>query len=154
MQPQTPPPEPQVSTQVLIRIVIALLAVWTAIAGLVLLAFQGSSSGALGAGTEDEAAQRLLGAHLLVLVPVYLLLAWRPQRFILLMWLPFVAQAVSVLVIGYNMLEGDTAVGDGILAFTVSVIFVALLGYLWVADQRTLARMRLEAEELAQSDEP
>lgn len=154
MVSETPRPQTQVSTELIIRIVILLLAVWTAIAGVALLAFQGATTGALGAGLEDEGAQRLLGGHLLILVPVYVFLAWRPERFLLLLWLPFAAQAVVVLVIGYNMLEGDTDVGDGILAFTVSLIFVVLLGFLWITDQRTLARLKMEAESTGDLPKP
>ena len=125
---------------------ILLVAVWDTVAGLVLLAFHGASSGALGAGLEDEAAQRLLGAHLLVLVPAYFLLAWKLERYQGLLWLPFGAQAAFVLVSGYNMLQGDTAVGDAILAFAVSLIFVALLSFLWVTEQRTVARLKADIE--------
>ena len=139
-------PRATISTELTTRVVIVLVAVWDLFAGLVLLAFHGASRGALGAGVEDEAGQRLLGAHLLVLVPVYLTLAWRPQRFLPLLWLPFAAQGAVVLVIGYNMLEGDTDVGDGLLAFAVSLIFVLMLGFLWVAEQRTVAQLKSEAE--------
>ncbi|HXH22917.1 MAG TPA: hypothetical protein VNN10_12895 [Dehalococcoidia bacterium] len=135
-----------ISTEILTRLVILLIAAWDAIAGLVLLAFRGASAGALGAGVEDRAGQRLLGAHLLVLVPVYLILAWKPRRFVQLLWLPFAAQGAVVLVIGYNMLEGDTEFGDGILAFAVGLIFVVLLAFLWVSEQRTIARLKSEAE--------
>ena len=135
-----------VSTQLLTRVVVILVGVWDAVAGLMLIAFQGSGTGALGAGVEDTAGQRLLGAHLLVLVPLYVLIAVRPQKYIGLIWLPFAAQAVVVLVVGYNMLKGDTEVGDGLLAFAVSIIFVALLGFLWITEQRTMARAQMEDE--------
>jgi hypothetical protein len=62
------------------------------------------------------------------------------------MWLPFANQAVIVLVIGYNLLKGDTDVSDGILAFVVGLIFVALLGFLWVSEQRTVASMKADQE--------
>ncbi len=155
-QPTAEPPAPHatVSTQLLWRVVIILIAVWDSVAGLVLLAFRGASTGALGAGLEDHAAQRLLGVHLLVLVPVYLHLAWRPERYRGLLWLPFAAQAGVVLVIGYNMVLGQTEVGDGALAFAVSLIFSALLAFLWVTEQRTLARMKADAEMEGPSQPP
>jgi hypothetical protein len=143
-----------VSTDILTRLVIVLVAVWDAFAGLVLLAFHGASAGALGAGVEDEAGQRLLGAHLLVLVPVYLVLAWKPRRFVPLLWLPFGQQAAVALVVAYSMLKGDTDFGDGMLAFTVSLIFVVLLAFLWVTEQRTLARLKSEEEIAALSRPP
>jgi hypothetical protein len=140
-------PEATVSTQILFRLVIILIAAWDVVAGLILIAFQGAGTSALGAGVEDEAGQRLLGAHLLILVPVYFLLALKPQKYIGLIWLPFAAQSAVVLVVGYNMLKGDTEVGDGLLAFAVSLIFVALLGFLWVTEQRTIARLQMEQEQ-------
>lgn len=139
-------PQATVSTQLLTRVVILLIAIWDSLAGLVLLAFQGAGTGALGAGLEDVAAQRLLGAHLLVLVPLYGLLAWRLDHYRGLMWLPFSAQAAVMLVIGYNMLEGDTSFGDGILGFGFSLVFVSLLSFVWVTEQRTLAHMQMEAK--------
>jgi hypothetical protein len=102
---------------------------------------------------EDEAGKRLLGVHLLILVPVYLLLAFRLQRYLALLWLPIAAQASVVLVIGYNMLKGDTKFGDGILAFAVSLIFVALLGFLWITERRTAARLQME-EQQAEREPP
>jgi hypothetical protein len=140
------PPRPQatVSTDILMRIVIGLLAVWDAVAGLVLVASHAASAGALGAGVEDEAGKRLLGAHLLVLVPVYLLLAIRLDRYLALVWLPIAAQAAVVLVIGYNMLQGDTSFGNGILAFAVSLIFLVLMGFLWITERRVTARLQME----------
>jgi hypothetical protein len=143
-----------VSTDILTRLVIILVAIWNAFAGLVLVAFHGASTGALGAGVEDEAGQRLLGAHLLVLVPVYLVLAWKPRRLVPLLWLPFGQQGVVVLVIAYNMLKGDTDFADGMLAFTVGLIFVVLLAFLWVTEQRTLARIKAEEEIAAISRPP
>lgn len=151
MQDEAPRPQATVSTEVITRVVILLVAVWDAFAGLVLVAFHGASTGALGAGVADEAGQRLLGAHLLLLVPVYVFLAWNPRRFVPLLWLPFAAQGTVVLVVGYNMLKGDTDFGDGILAFAVSLIFVVLLAFLWVTEQRTVARLQAEAQEIESS---
>src|SRR3970040_2125355 len=123
------PPEVTVSARLLMRMVIVLVAFWSLAEGLVLLAFQGAATGALGAGVEDEGGQRLLGAHLLILIPAYLLIAWRLDRYYALVWLPLAAQAGAALVVGFSMLNGTTAIGDGILPFAVGLIFVTLLGY-------------------------
>jgi hypothetical protein len=150
MQVEPPRHQATVSTDLLTRIVILMVALWDGAAGLVLVGFQGTSTGALGAGVEDPAGQRLLGAHLLVLVPAFVIIAVRLQRYAGLLWLPFASQAVVALVVGYNMLEGDTSLGNGILAFAVSLIFVTLLGFLWVTEQRTTARLQLEAQQKQQ----
>ncbi len=139
-----PPPEPQVSTKVMTRIIIALIALWDLAAGLVLLAFHGASSGALGVGVREDAGQRLVGVQMLVLVPAYLLIAWRPQRYGGFLWLPFVAQLSVVLVVGYSIITGETDFGDGILAVAVGIIFVALLGFIWMTEQRTVARQKMD----------
>jgi hypothetical protein len=130
-----------ISTRILTRVVIGLIALWSLAAGLMLVAFQGSaSSGALGAGLSDFAGQRLVGAHLLVLVPVYLLLIWRTDRYRGLLWLPFAAQLAVVLSIGSSILEGHSDFEDGILALAVSTIFAALFAFVWVSEVRSVAR--------------
>jgi hypothetical protein len=139
-------PDAAISTRLLMRIIIALIATWSLLEGIVLVAFQGAASGALGAGIVDKAGQRLVGAHLLILVPAYLLIAWRPDRFQALLWLPFAGQGVVALTIGYAILTGDTDFGDGILAVAVGAIFTALLGFVWISEQRTVAQRQFEAE--------
>lgn len=141
------PAETSISTTVLTRILIALIAVWSLLAGVVLVFFQGTGSGALGAGVEDIAGQRLLGAHLIVLAPVYALIAWRSKQYRGLFWLPFASQLAAFFAVGYNILIGDTEFGDGMVAVTVSAIFIGLLGFVWVSEQRTLARIRLDEED-------
>ena len=138
-------PDASISTRMLTRIIVLLIAGWTAIAGVVLIGFHGATAGALGAGVADEAGQRLLGAHLLILVPAYLLLAWRPDRYAHFLWLPFAAQLATALAVGYSILTGETDFGDGILAAAVSGIFIALLSFVWVSEQRTVARAKFEA---------
>ena len=145
-------PEPAISTRLLLRIIILLIAIWSFIAGVVVVAFHGASSGALGAGVEDEAGQRLVGAHLLVLVPAYLLLAWRPERLPAMLWLPFAAQLAIVLAVGYNILTGETDFSDGILAVAVGGIFVVLLAFVWVFEQRSLATSKLTGEQPGESE--
>jgi hypothetical protein len=146
MTDEAPRAQATVSTEVLTRIVIILVAAWNVVAGVALLALHGASRDALGAGVTDHAGQRLLGAHFILLVPIYVLIAVRFQRYLSLIWLPFAQQGLVVLVIGYNMLKGDTGFSDGILAFAVSLIFVTLLGFLWITERRTLARLQMEQE--------
>ena len=139
--------ETSISTTLLTRILILLIAIWSLVAGLVLVFFQGSGSGALGAGVEDVAGQRLLGAHLIILTPLYLLIAWHHERYQGLLWLPFASQLAVFFAVGYSILIGDTEFGDGMVAVTVSGIFVGLWGFVWISEQRTLARRRLDEEE-------
>jgi hypothetical protein len=150
-----PAPDAAISTRMLTRIIVLLIAGWTAVAGVVLIGFHGATSGALGAGVTDEAGQRLLGAHLLILVPAYLLLVWRLDRYQHFLWLPFAAQLATLLAVGYSILTGETDFSDGVLAAAVSGIFVALLAFVWISETRTVARTRFEAsqdEDSAPSD--
>jgi len=144
---QTSRPETSISTRLLTRILIALIAVWSLLAGIALVFFQGSGSSALGAGVTDVAGQRLLGAHLIVLAPAYALLAWHSERYQGLLWLPFALQLAVFFAVGYSILIGDREFGDGVIAIAVSAIFIGLLGFVWITEQRTLARMRLEEED-------
>jgi len=145
MQATSPPPETTISTRILTRIIVLLIAVWSLIAGTVLVGFHGATSGALGAGVTDEAGQRLLGAHLLVLVPAYLLIAWRLERHKSFLWLPLAAQLATAFAVGYSILTGETDFGDGILAAAVSGIIVVLLGFVWISEQRGVSRAKYEA---------
>ena len=150
---QLPPASASISTRVLTRIIILLIAAWSLVCAAVLIGFHGHTAGALGAGVEDEAGQRLLGAHLLILVPAYLLLAWRPERYQGFLWLPLASQLATELAVGYSILSGETSFGDGILAAAISAIFVALLGFVWVSEQRGVAQAKFDAEEQDDGDE-
>jgi hypothetical protein len=141
-------PEATISTRLMTRLIVFLIAAWSALEGVVLVGFHGASSGSLGAGITDEAGQRLVGAHLLVLTPAYLLIAWRPDRYSSLIWLPFAAQLSVALVVGYSIVSGETDFGDGILAMAVGAIFVGLLGFVWISEQRSVARAKMESREL------
>lgn len=141
------PAETTISTVTLTRILIALIAVWSLVAGLVLVFFQGTGSGALGAGVEDVAGQRLLGAHLMVLAPLYGLIAWHNEQYRGLFWLPFASQLVVFFAVGYSILIGDTELGDGLLPVAVSAMFIGLLGFVWISEQRALARRKLDEED-------
>ena len=129
------------------RIIILLIAIWSLVAGILLVFFHGAASGTLGAGVSDAAGQRLVGAHLLILVPVYLMIAWHPERFESLLWLPFAGQLIILLSVGYGITSGDTKFADGAMALAVSAIFVGLLSFIWISEQRAMARAKLEADE-------
>lgn len=129
----TPPPA---AAAPLIRALLLLMAAWNLLAALALLT-AGSGSGAL--SVADAAGQRLAGAQMLVLSPVYLLIAWKPSRYGGLLWLPFAGQAALCLSVAYSVLTGDTRVGDGILAIVVSGVLASLLAVAWVSDRRSSA---------------
>ena len=57
-----------------------------------------------------------------------------------LIWLPFAAQAAVAVTVAYGIMAGDTDLGDGILACSISAILAGLLGYVWITEQRSLAR--------------
>lgn len=142
-----------ISSGLLIRTIVMLIAVWSLVAGLALTVFHGSSSSALGAGVADEAGQRLAGAHMLVLVPLYLLIAWRPLRYGSLLWLPFFAQAAVFLAVGYSILGGDTDVADGVLAVSISGMLAGALAFVWVSRQRWNAQQQYERSRRRDEDD-
>jgi hypothetical protein len=139
----------QISTRILTRIIVLLIAAWSLVYGLVLCFFHGASTGALGAGIEDVAGQRLTGAHMLLLVPVYVMIAWRPEQYPMLHWLPFGGQLAVFFAVGYSILSGSIGVGDGILPVAVSAIFLGLLSFIWITEQRAVAKAKLEGEDAA-----
>jgi len=156
----TPEPVPQpirtdttISTRILMRIVVGMIAIWSLLAGLVLVFFHGSGSGALGAGVVDSAGQRLAGAQMLVLVPVYVLIALKPERYPMLPWLPFAGQAAVFFSVGYSILSGGTDFGDGILPVAVSGIFLGLLGFIWISEQRAIAHERMADDDSVDWDD-
>lgn len=137
----------QISTRVLTRIIVGLIAAWSLVYGIVLAFFHDASTGALGAGVEDVAGQRLVGAHMLLLVPVYMVIAWHPERYPMLHWLPFGGQLAVFFAVGYSILSGTIGVSDGILPVAVSSIFLGLLAFIWITEQRAVAKAKLEADE-------
>jgi hypothetical protein len=145
----TPAPhsDTTISTRILMRIVVGLIAIWSLLAGLVLVFFHGSGSGALGAGVVDSSGQRLAGSQMLVLVPVYILIALKPDRYPMLPWLPFAGQSAVFFSVGYSILSGATDFGDGILPVAVSGIFLVLLGFIWISEQRAIAHERMAADD-------
>jgi hypothetical protein len=129
-------PAAVLSAQSALRLVLILLAVWTAFSGLALVLFQSGSAATIGGGIdggEGVAAQRLLGVHLLVLAPLYGLLAWDPARHRRLLWLPYAAQGGVVVVTLYDIMAGDRDIQDGMLPLIVAATFLVLLVYVWRA---------------------
>jgi len=151
-QPGTP--DVTISTRLLTRILILLVAIWSLLSGLVMVAFQGAAAAALGAGVADVAGQRLVGAHLLVLAPAYLIIAWRPERYTTLLWLPLAGQLAVCITVGYSILTGETEFEDGILPVVVGGMFVALLAFVWISEQRSRAMAKLRDEEAAEQARP
>ncbi len=132
-------PAATISAQSALRLLLVMLAIWTAFSGLALVFFQGAAAATIGGGLEGgegEAAQRLLGVHLLVLAPIYGLLAWEPQRFRLLLWVPYVAQGGVVAVTAFDILTLDRDFLDGALPLIVAATFFVLLVYVWRAGRR------------------
>ena len=112
------------------RLVLILLAFWTAVWGVSLLL--SANAGSLGAGIHEHAAQRLLGVHVLVLAPLYALLGWNPTKYRVFLWVPYASQAGIAAVTLTNL-------KNAAFPFVVSVIFLALLLFLWQAGRKPAA---------------
>lgn len=121
------------------RLVLALLALWNAFSGISLALFQGLSSVTLGGALHDEAAQRLLGVHVLVLAGVYGFMAWDPERLRRLLWLPYAHQFGIAVATAYDLLRRNRDFQDGAVPLVVAVIFLALLLYLLIRAQEAAA---------------
>ena len=130
------PPRPQatINAQNALRLVLLLLTMWTLLSGLALTFFQGAAAATIGGGLEGgqgEAAQRLLGVHLLVLAPIYGLIAWQPERYRLIAWVPYIAQGGVVLATVFDIVTGARDIQGAALPFFVSLFFFVLLVYVW-----------------------
>jgi len=131
-----PQPGAVLSAESALRLVLVLLALWTFLSGLALTFFQDASEATIGGGLNEgqgQAAQRLLGVHLLVLAPIYGALAWEPKRFRLLLWIPYAAQGGVVFATLYDVISGDREFRDGALPLIVAMIFFVLLLYVTFA---------------------
>jgi hypothetical protein len=106
------------------RLLLGLLAAWSFFAGFALLI------GALPLG-DDQLGERVVGAHMIVLSPVYGLLAWRRSAYRLFIWVPYAAQAAIVLPGLWEFVVNQN--GDGGVLLIVSIIFLVLLIYLWTS---------------------
>ena len=132
------PPAGMISADRALRLLLILLTIWTAFSGLVLLFFPDSAEATIGGG-QGTAAQRLLGVHVLVLAPIYGLLAWNRERYRMFLWIPYVVQSAVVIVTGLNMVAGDIDFVDGLLPLTVSATFLTLLVFVWRAGRLEIA---------------
>jgi len=141
---QDPESEPA-SRAAVARALLLLITAWSLLAGLALLA---AGEGAL--ALADDAGQRLVGAHMLVLTPLYFLIAWKPDRYWSLIWVPLFAQAAMFFSVAYSMLVGDTGFTDGILAVVVSGVLAGLLGFVWISEQRATVVQQYEARHQSQ----
>ena len=134
-RPQTTPGEGAVvSVASARRLVLLLLAFWTALWGLSLLV--AADAGSLNAGIEEHAAQRLLGVHVLVLAPLYALLGWNPTKYRVFLWVPYASQAGITVVTLFNLKHAA-------FPFVVAVIFLALLLFLWKAARKPAAPAKI-----------
>jgi hypothetical protein len=107
-------------------VLLVLLAVWSFFGGFSLLT---QGVGQLSFGGQDDAAERVVGAYMILLSPVYGLIAWRRSEYRLLTWIPYAAQLAIVLPGLWELLtDGQT---DGALLLIVSIIFLVLLIYVW-----------------------
>ncbi len=136
--PQPPPGEPEtqlpansnaiavISAYGAFRLLLILLAIWTFFEGFALVT---GGVGALSLGGGDRTAERIIGAQMIVFVPVYGLLAWQRDHYRLLIWVPYGAQLAIILPALWALFVHQDA--DGILLLIVSLIFFVLLFYFW-----------------------
>jgi hypothetical protein len=126
--PAAPEPQRVVSADAAMRLLLVVLSAWTFFLGLALFT---QGVGLLSYGGADEGTQRILGAHLLMLAPMYALLAWRPAQYRLLAWTPYAGQLAVVLPTFWDLfITGDRHWDDGALIFVVSAVFLGLLVYM------------------------
>jgi cbb3-type cytochrome oxidase subunit 3 len=109
------------------RLLLVLLAGWSFFAGFSLFTH---AIDALSFGGDDRAAERTIGLLLMFLAVVYAMLAWRREQYRLFMWLPFAAQLAIIVPIGWEMLTSGTF-DEAVLLLVVSVIFLALMSWVW-----------------------
>lgn len=108
------------------RVLLVVLAVWTFFEGFAL--FTGGLS-ALSLGGRDRTAEQIIGAQMIVCVPVYALLVWQRERYRLLIWVPYGAQLAIIVPTTWALLFRSET--DGLLLLVVSASFFALLFYFW-----------------------
>ena len=109
-----------------LRVLLVLLAVWTFFEGFALLT---GGLHALSLGGSDRTAEQIIGAQMIVFVPVYALLAWQRERYRLLTFVPWGAQLAIIVPTAWGLLWHRDA--DGLLLMIVSLTFGVMLFYLW-----------------------
>ncbi len=108
------------------RVLLVLLAIWSFFEGFAL--FTGGLS-ALSLGGNDRMAEQIVGTQMIVFVPVYALLAWKRERYRLLIWVPYGAQLAIILPTSWGLLFHSDP--DGVLLLVVSLVFFVMLFYFW-----------------------
>lgn len=110
-----------ISAYGLFRLILIILTVWTVFEGFALAtgAFSAVDAGA------DRTAERMLGGLMIVLGGVYAMLAWQRERYRLLLWVPFAAQAAIVAPLLFSF---DA---DRLLLLVISSVFLVLMVYVW-----------------------
>lgn len=145
-------PVPMLSALGMFRVVVALLGVWALYSGLTLTIWQGIDVATVAGDLENGPAARLVGVHLLVLWPVFWLVAWDPERFRWFVWTPYAHQVGVFLVTALDVLTGKRDFTDAALPLVVTLIFLVLLGYIALM-RRQAALVQLPAPE-APAPEP
>ena len=107
------------------RLLLLLLAGWSAFAGFALI------TGFAALSYEGGTASKVAGSYMMVLAPIYALIAVRRDEYRLLLWVPY-AGLLAVIVPGLWQLVFDQDV-DAPLILVVSLVFLALLVYMWVS---------------------
>ena len=107
------------------RLLLLLLAGWSAFAGFALI------TGFAALSYEGGTASRVAGSYMMVLAPIYALIALRRDEYRLLLWVPYAA-LLAVILPGLWQLVFDQKV-DAPLILVVSIVFLALLVYMWVS---------------------
>ncbi len=130
--PRFSPGEPSamLSAEGMLRVVVALLGVWTLYSGLTLTIWQGIDVATVAGDLENGPAARLVGVHLLVLWPVFWLIAWDIGRFRWLLWMPYAHQAGVFVVTALDVVRGRRDFTDAALPLVVTAFFLVLLGYI------------------------
>jgi hypothetical protein len=107
-------------------VLLVLLAVWTFFEGFALVT---GGLHALSLGGADRTAEQIIGAQMIVFVPVYALLAWQHERYRLLTFVPWGAQLAIIVPTAWGLLFRSDA--SGLLLMVVSLTFGVMLFYLW-----------------------
>jgi hypothetical protein len=123
-------PAAMLSAEGMLRVVVALLGVWALYSGLTLTIWQGIDVATVAGDLESGPAARLVGVHLLVLWPVFWLIAWDIDRFRWLLWLPYAHQAGVFVVTTLDVVRGRRDFTDAALPLVVTAFFLVLLGYI------------------------
>ena len=110
------------------RLLIVLVGVWSFVEGFALFAGRVDALTLGGSGDSERAAEQIMGAHMIVLVPVYALLAWRREQYRVLFWMPYAAQLAIILPLTFSLLRGHPV---GVPLLIVSLVFFSLLIYFW-----------------------